>query len=201
MNPYLKELTHLISNCEMTTTYKMSWARAITEYLVTNPQASQIHFDDLAPLIFKYYWNQIVFFDLKQSPDSSTPLICQIVKNEIDKRGSLKPEVFTRIEDQIEIPIKQISDQLKRYVSEKFLNKLGGEKYKIYELKNRTLTILEPEVFRGYSNILFELINYRWVQKLEECNSSPRISKKVRGTDREKINRGNLSTFKEYLYL
>ena len=48
---------------------------------------------------------------------------------------------------------------------------------------------------------MFELINYRWAQKLEECNSSPRISKKVRGTDREKINRGNLSTFKEYLYL
>ena len=86
MNPYLKELTHLISNCEMTTTYKMSWARAITEYLVTNPQASQIHFDDLSPFIFKYYWNQIVFFDLKQSPDSTTPKICQIVKNEIDKK-------------------------------------------------------------------------------------------------------------------
>ena len=39
------------------------------------------------------------------------------------------------------------------------------------------------------------------MQKLEECNSSPRISKKVGGTDREKINRGNLSTFKKYLYL
>ena len=126
MNPYLKELTHLISNCKMTTTYKMSWARAITEYLVTNPQASQIHFDDLSPFIFKYYWNQIVFFDLKQSPDSTTPKICQIVKNEIDKRGNLKPEVFTRIEDQIEIPIKQISDQLERYVSEKFL-RLNGK--------------------------------------------------------------------------
>ncbi|MDB3993874.1 HNH endonuclease [Gammaproteobacteria bacterium] len=202
MNPYLKELAHLISNCKMTNTYKMSWARAITEYLVTNSHASYIHFDDLSPLIFKYYWNQIVFFDLKQSPDSKTPVICQIVKNEIVKRGNLKPEVFTKIEHQVEIPIKQISDTLKEDVSHRFLN-LEGEKFKIYDLdeSKRTLAIREPKVFRDYSDIIFHLINYRWAQKLEECNSSPRISKKVRGTDREKIKRGNLSKFKEYLYL
>ena len=46
MNPYLKELTHLISNCAMENTYKMSWARAITEYLVTHKEAQSIHFDD-----------------------------------------------------------------------------------------------------------------------------------------------------------
>ena len=203
MNPYLKELTHLISNCAMDNTYKMSWARAITEYLVTNSQASRIHFDDLSPLIFKYYWNQIIFFDLSQSPNpNKPPLICQIVKNEIDKQKRSKPVLFTRIENQIEIPVKEVSDVLSKDVCHRF-PKIGSKDFGIYDLdqENRILTILEPEVFRKYSDILFELINYRWAQKLEDCNSSPRISKKVRGTDRGEIRRSNLSTFKEYLYL
>ena len=50
-----------------------------------------------------------------------------------------------------------------------------------------------------YSDILFELINYRWTQKLEEFNHSPRISKKVLGTDRERVKRNNLSKFRKYL--
>ena len=56
-----------------------------------------------------------------------------------------------------------------------------------------------PELLKEYSDILFELINYKWVQKLEKLNSSPRISKKVNGTDREDIKRGNLSRFKKYI--
>lgn len=203
MNKYLKELTHLISNCAMENTYKMSWVRSITEYLITNPNDDTIHFDDLSPLIFKYYWNQIIFFDLKQSPNpNKPPVICQIVKNEIDKQQSAMPVLFTRIENRIEIPIKQISDVLKIDVSHRFL-KLGSEDFEIYDLnkKNRTLLIKEPDIFRKYADILFELINYRWTQKLEDFNSSPRISKKVRGTDREEIKRGNLSKFKKYLYL
>ena len=87
MNRYLVELTSLISNCKMDNTYKMSWARAITEYLVTHDKAQSIHLDELSPLIFKYYWNQIIFFGLNQSPNpSNPPIICQIVKNEIDKQ-------------------------------------------------------------------------------------------------------------------
>ena len=187
----------------MENTYKMSWVRSITEYLITNPNDDTIHFDDLSPLIFKYYWNQIIFFDLKQSPSpNKPPVICQIVKNEIDKQQSAMPVLFTRIENRIEIPIKQISDVLKIDVSHRFL-KLGSEDFEIYDLnkKNRTLLIKEPDIFRKYADILFELINYRWTQKLEDFNSSPRISKKVRGTDREEIKRGNLSKFKKYLYL
>ena len=49
MNSYLEKLTHLISNCAMDNTYKMSWARAITEHLVTNTKDQFIHFDDLSP--------------------------------------------------------------------------------------------------------------------------------------------------------
>ena len=109
----------------MENTYKMSWARAITEYLVTNKKEQLIHFDDLSPLIFKYYWNQIIFFDLNQSPNpNKPPVICQLVKDEINKQTSSKPVLFTRVENKIEIPIKEISDALLKDVSDKFL-KLG----------------------------------------------------------------------------
>ena len=131
MNHYLQNLTHLISNCAMENTYKMSWARAITEYLVTNTKEQLIHFDDLSPLIFKYYWNQIIFFDLNQSPNpNKPPVICQLVKDEINKQKSSKPVLFTRVENQIEIPVKEISDALSKDVSHRFL-KLGSERFEI----------------------------------------------------------------------
>lgn len=85
-------------------------------------------------------------------------------------------------------------------MSDRFLT-IGLKNFEIYELEGRTIKVLEPDVFRAYSDILFELINYRWARKLEEYNSSPRLSQKVRGTDKGKIKRGNLCRFKEYLYL
>ena len=105
MNENLRKLTHLISNCDMDNTYKMGWARAITEFLVNNPESRVIHFDDLAPLIFKYYWNQTIFFGLQQGPNpNKPPVIHQIVKAEISKLGDSKPIPFTRVESEIEIP-------------------------------------------------------------------------------------------------
>ena len=62
-----------------------------------------------------------------------------------------------------------------------------------------TINVRYPELIKEYSDILFELINYRWTQKLEEFNHSPRISRKVLGTDRERVRRGSLSKFREYL--
>ena len=59
--------------------------------------------------------------------------------------------------------------------------------------EERTVTPHEPEKIRDHSHILFDLINYRWTS---EFNHSPRISKKVRGTDREDIKRKSLSKFK-----
>ena len=73
----------------------------------------------------------------------------------------------------------------------------------MYDLdkKNRTIKIYRPDLIKQYSKVLFDLINYRWTQKLEEFNHSPRISKKVLGTDRERIPRSNLKKFRKYLDL
>ena len=48
--------------------------------------------------------------------------------------------------------------------------------------------------------ILFQLINYRWSQKLEDLNNAPRISQKVRGVDRDQEpKRKSLKKFQQFL--
>ena len=66
MNTYIKDLTTIIRDCSMDNTYKMSWIRSIVEYSTKNPSVTKVHFNDLSPLIFKYYWNQTIFFNLEQ---------------------------------------------------------------------------------------------------------------------------------------
>ena len=206
MEKYIRDLTTVISDCFMTNTYKMSWVRSLVEWSVKNPRKKHIHFNDLSPLIFKYYWNQTLFFNLNQGPNPlKKPEIHQIVLKEIQKYQSnydSKPVFFTRVQNKIEIDVVKISSTLKSDVSWRFPI-LGNKKYPIYDLDrdNLCLKLHHPELLKKYSDILFELINYRWVQKLELLNSSPRISKKVNGTDRENIKRGNLSRFKQYIDL
>tara|TARA_B100002052_G_scaffold253812_1_gene243052 strand:+ start:451 stop:1374 length:924 start_codon:yes stop_codon:yes gene_type:complete len=206
MEKYIKDLTTIIRDCNMENTYKMSWVRSLVELSVKHPQKKHIHFNDLSPLIFKYYWNQTLFFNLNQGPNPlKKPEIHQIVLEEIDKyqkNFGYKPEFYTRVQDRINIDIEKISKTLEKDVSHRFL-KVGKKEYPIYELdrKNLCLKLHHPELLKEYSDILFELINYKWVQKLEKLNSSPRISKKVNGTDRENIKRGNLSRFKKYIDL
>lgn len=204
MNNYIKDLTTIIRNCSMDNTYKMSWIRSIVEYSTKNPSIRKVHFNDLSPLIFKYYWNQTIFFNLEQGSNPiKKPEIYQLVFNEIDryqKQNNFQPVFFTRVENKINIDINKISKILKQDVSWRFLD-VGKRKYDIYKLNldELTIEIHHPELLKEYSDILFELINYRWTQQLERFNSSPRISKKVNGSDREDIKRGSLSKYKKYL--
>jgi len=203
MDDYLRNLTRVIRECKMTNTYKMCWMRSIVEYLINNPCEDTIKFDELSPLIFKYYWNQIIFFDLQQgsNPDKP-PEICQIVKKKIDLYKGKKPEVFTRVLTTIDVPVKEISNVLIKDVSWRFLE-IDGNTLDLYELNKNTreIKIKHSDIVRNNADILFELINYRWVQELEKYNSSPRISKKVNGTNREDIKRGSLRKFHKYLDL
>ena len=204
MNTYIKDLTTIIRDCSMDNTYKMSWIRSIVEYSTKNPSVTKVHFNDLSPLIFKYYWNQTIFFNLEQgSNPNKKPEIYQLVINEINRyqeQNNFQPVFYTRVKDKINVDVKKISKTLKQDVSWRFQD-VGKKKYDIYNLNldDLTIEIHHPEILKEYSDILFELINYRWTQQLEKFNSSPRISKKVNGSDRENIKRGGLSKFKKYL--
>ncbi|MDA7793347.1 hypothetical protein N8985_04475 [Glaciecola sp.] len=203
MQDYIKELTTLIRDGDMQNTYKMTWARAIVESCVLDESQSVIHFDTLSEKIFGYYWNQSIFFQLEQSPNPhKRPEIHQIVLEEIERyrlSNDNQPKYFSKVRS-IDIPVTKISNILKKDVSWRFLllNKTESSFYEL-DKKNKTITVKYPQLIKEYSDILFELINYRWTQKLEEFNHSPRISKKVLGTDRERVRRNNLSKFRKYL--
>ena len=204
MDSNLKIVVDLINQGKMTNTYKMAWIRSIVESCEKNPKKI-IHFDELSRLIFKYYWNQCIFFDLNQSNNrNKKPTIIQIVENSIKEYQSLrgfKKDTFIRVEKDVDIPVTKISTVLKKDVCEKFLN-LGNKIQKIYDvdLPKREIKLSNPEVLKTYSEILYSLINYRWTQALETMDGSPRISKKIKGVDRDQFpKRGNLKKFREFI--
>lgn len=204
LNKYIEDLTDLISNCPMDNTYKMSWSRALVEYCCHNSD-NKIHFDKLSVLIFKYYWDQTIFFNLEQGSNlKKKPTIIQIVKEEIDKyvkEYGQKPINFIRVKDKVKIDVKKISKVLTYDVSWRFL-KLDNKTYDIYNYKkgDKYLILKHPNLIREHSKILFQLINYRWSQKLEDLNNAPRISQKVRGVDRDQEpKRKSLKKFQQFL--
>ena len=205
MSPDLEELHNLISYGKYNNTYKMAWIKAIVETCEKSPK-HKIHFDDLSMLIFKYYWNQCIFFGLNQGQNlNNKPKIIQIVEKCIDNYYKAefdnKPEPFIKVQDKITIPVEKISTELKRYVCEAFL-KLDGKTSNFYEYdrQKREINISNPKILKKYSQILYNLINYRWTQILEETDGSPRISKKIKGVDRNQIpRRGNLRIFHQFL--
>ena len=205
MESYINNFTNLISNCPMENTYKMSWCRALVEHSHNDPNQKKIHFDKLSELIFKYYWDQTIFFNLEQGPNiKKRPGIHQIVRNEIQQFNKIygpKPVNFIRAKNKINIDIKKRSKILTHDVSWRFLI-LDGKTYNIYSYQKgqRHLVLKYPKLIKKFSRLLFQLINYRWSQKLEDLNNAPRISQKVRGVDRDKVpNRKSLKKFKHFL--
>ena len=206
MDQYIKDLTYVIQNGEMENTYKMVWIRSIVETCLLDPNVQEIQFDHLSKLIFGYYWNQTIYFDLEQSPNPlKRPVIYQIVKEEISEyrhKNGKQPVWFSGAENSVSIPVSKISTILSKDVCWRF-PKVGKENFDLYDLdiKSRTIILHQTDLIREYANVLFDVINYRWTQKLEEFNHSPRISQKVRGTDRENIRRKSLAKFRKYLDL
>ena len=210
MERYIRDTCEIIRDAKMSNTYKMAWIRSIVEICVLNPNQSLIRFDQIAEKMFGLYWNQTIFFNLEQGPVTKRPEILQLVQEEILKYQSThgyKPEWFSKVENKIDVPRQKISTVLGKDVSEKFLNLSNSERKKeviqIYDLdkNNQTITVHEPHLLAEYSDTLFDLINYRWVQELEQFNQAPRIAAKVRGTDRNKLKRKSLSHFRRYLDL
>lgn len=206
MNETLSDWFTVIKNGSIENTYKMGWSKSIIECCVEDDKNPVISFDRISRKMFKYYWNQTIFFDLQQSPNlNKPPVYITYVKkkiNEYQKTHDFQPKKFEIIEDRIDLDLKFLNNQLKKDVSYRFL-KVGKEEIPLYELdlKNELIRLPHPEILKEYSDILFELINYRWTQILENFNSSPRISQKIKITDRGKVRRNPLKKFHEYLDL
>ena len=206
MNSTLSDWFEVIKNCSVNNTYKMGWGKSIVECCFEDDSEELISFDRISFKMFKYYWNQTIFFDLQQgSNPNKPPTFVSYVKSKIEEYQSqygLQPKEFERIEDKVEVDIKYLNRILTENVSHRFLE-VGGKEYELYELdkKDRTIRVKNPHILKEYSDILFEVINYRWVQILETYNSSPRISKKIKITDRGGIRRNPLGKFKKYLQL
>ena len=184
----------------------MGWGKSIVECCFEDDSEELISFDRISFKMFKYYWNQTIFFDLQQgSNPNKPPTFVSYVKSKIEEYQSqygLQPKEFERIEDKVKVDIKYLNRILTENVSHRFLE-VGGKEYELYELdkKDRTIRVKNPHILKEYSDILFEVINYRWVQILETYDSSPRISKKIKITDRGGIRRKPLGKFKKYLQL
>jgi hypothetical protein len=77
MDIYIKQWNDLILNCSFDNTYKMTWSKALVELNVntSKPIEDMVIFDfnNIAKLCLKYYWNQTIYFDLIQSPNSKKP--------------------------------------------------------------------------------------------------------------------------------
>ncbi|MEG6586325.1 HNH endonuclease domain-containing protein [Dendrosporobacter sp. 1207_IL3150] len=100
--------------------------------------------------------------------------------------------------------IVSIAKTLKKDVCYRFMT-VGGTTYEIYQLDRKSgMVTLNSEQIRSlteHSELLLQVINYRWTQMLESFNYSPKIAMKVRAVAEGKIRRQNLSSFHPYLDL
>ncbi|MES9685924.1 HNH endonuclease domain-containing protein, partial [Gottfriedia acidiceleris] len=102
------------------------------------------------------------------------------------------------------VSIKRIIKVLKQDVCWRFMN-LNSNTYEIYKLDldegKVYFTKQDALSLRIHSDFLLTFINYRWTQILEGFNFSPRISRKVRAIDEDKIRRSSLKKFHKYIDL
>lgn len=210
---YLEDLKLIIRECDYSNTYKMAWAKAIVElsgkYANDTNDAIIISLSEIAEKMFKYYWDQTIYFNLFQSAPNQPPVILQYVKELIkqyqDDKKDYLPVVFNKVEEDIKTKyskeftsaIKKCVSNIRKYVMVCFLN--YGKKvypfYDIYEDNKISFKTSDLKIIYNSQQDLFDLINYRWSLMLEDYNSSPRIGKKARIMDEQKIRRPKALTF------
>lgn len=217
---FLDKWLHIIRNCSFDNTYKAAWSKALTEIAVDMDFKDHkndivgINLEIISQKVIRYYWEQIYFFDLKQSANPNKPpkivsVVKELIKVYQEKTGSKQPVKWIRanVEDlckgEYEKSIKEIVRVLKQDVSYRFLRIEGKEIEGIYEYQLKTdslyIEVENLKKLKDHSLIVFDAINYRWTQMLENFNHSPRISKKVKIIDEENVRRKPLSKFSTYI--
>lgn len=217
---FLDKWLSIIRNCSYDNTYKMAWAKAIVEIsletVIDGEEETplKITLEQIAEKIIRYYWEQTIYFDLVQGSNPNKPpeilsktkkLIneYQSATNDLKPIKFLKSNVETICPNEYRKTIKSIVSTLKKDVSHRFLNLEGKQVTGVYEyqINDDALYISSANAKALKENYVtvFEAINYRWSQMLENFNHSPRICKKVRVIDEENIRRKPLKGFAKYI--
>ena len=122
----LKGFKKVIRECEYSNTYKMAWAKAIAElsnkYFDNANEYVELSLFDIALKMFKYYWNQTIFFNLFKSSPNQQPVILTEVKRIIglfkEKVDEFKPIVFERVRSSFDKDLnKELDKSIRRSIS------------------------------------------------------------------------------------
>lgn len=73
MDNYLRNFLKVIRSCHVDNTYKMAWARALVEVSSYDQNNYKVDLSQIAELMFKYYWDQTIYFDLIQGSNLAKP--------------------------------------------------------------------------------------------------------------------------------
>lgn len=219
---YINNWFRVIESMKNENTYKLAWGRAIVECIYHEQYVENLNgkvvvsLMDISKCMLKYYWNQIFFFNLKQSPsrvDNRQPKVVQytneLIERYKEKTGSTIPVWFDKAEDKIEKKIifkiiNKISNVLPNDVSWRFkeINKKEIPLYK-YDNIGRSNEVLfdkeHVELIKEYAVIISKLLNYKWSQLLEKFNYAPKIANKVNSISDAKLKRESLAKYKNEL--
>ncbi|WP_179283172.1 MULTISPECIES: hypothetical protein [Paenibacillus] len=88
---FLEKWLHIIRNYSFDNTYKMAWAKAITEIAVEQEEAFpteevilvEIQLRDIAEKVLRYYFEQTIFFALQQSSNPVKPPVMVTIAKQL----------------------------------------------------------------------------------------------------------------------
>ena len=222
MNDYINNWFTIIEQMSTDNTYKLAWGRAVIEciqfdkYSINDEHKAVVEFEDIAKCMLKYYWNQLFFFNLKQSPYSTKePVICKDAKKLIDEYTSITNSFIPIWYDEgFKVIIthniklyKKVLDHVVKTLHEnvcyRFKN-IPGKVLEIYEYHDKYdsriyFKVDDIVVLKEYSIILSKLLNYKWAQLLEKFNYAPKIINKVNGISENKLRRNSLTKYRDIL--
>ncbi|MED4781012.1 HNH endonuclease [Brevibacillus choshinensis] len=217
---FLDSWLGIIRKCSFDNTYKMAWAKSLTELSLEyepdkhGSEYATFSLEDIAKKIIRYYWEQTLFFDLIQGSNPNKPpeiltqtkkliSVYQETTSELKPIKFYKTDIENKCPNEYEQTIKSIVRTLKKDVSHRFLNLEGKVTTGIYDYSLNHdvvyMSVSNVEILKANYLLVFEAINYRWSQMLENFNHSPRICKKVRVIDEDSIRRKPLKGFMKYI--
>lgn len=220
---YINDWLTIIETMSNQNTYKLAWGRSIIEYVNLNEiDDSKEYFEfkliDAAEIVLKYYWNQLFFFDLKQVPEKGKAKIISEVQSLIDLYKKLTNSDYPKwfqdgkdvLKDRKEYSkaLKKIAYLLKVNPTKYFLQaSINGSNKKetvpvyIRDDENNRILIKKEDAYllKEYGIIIAKLLNFKWTQLLEKYNFVPMLSNKVTAISNGKIDRNNLTKYKNQL--